>query len=842
MAAEEPSASSQVLPPDVQDTGRGGFRCLLCGVSIPNHPSLIDHLRGRRHTALCVERNRRQQQQEHSVFVSGFSKGTTEEQLKDVFQAISSVKNIVMDKDRGLYAIVEFESQDGVCLALSQTNITLEGQRLKVKPRKKKEFKKKKGGTQRNLQPPDPEALSKLLMRCTDVEDQMKSMVTLCSPSHHESRLRELLLSLLRETFTEFFPGCQLLPFGSSVNGFEISGCDLDLYLELGENDGKEKDDLNRDNEGIEKVDLEVENLEKDVRIEKDQEDSDDLQKDDICSEEEDEIEELMDAGDNENITPGLSLQGLSHEEILNVVERVLRQCVPGVHGVQSVPSARRPVVRFQHKTSGLRGDITLNNRLALRNSSFLRLCSNLDPRVTQLVYTVRYWARMNQLAGNPLGGGPLLNNYALTLLIIFFLQTRSPPVIPSVSQLREMADEAPHMIDGWDCTFSSDPTPVQTDSENQQSLSCLLSEFFSFFSSLELRSNVLCLRDGQVLPLPFSSSPPSWAAGFRFGSLNIQDPFELNHNVCGNVSSRMARRFSSQCTAAAKTCRSPLYHLRSPSRPWGITLILLPPAAGEEKGDGTDISVCIKGASVGNVFVAVKRVLVEVLLCSCEKELGREKAAEKSVGQLDKSKDVAVGESECESEKAVPRLEGLIIGDKVLEITDDNMSEDGKKNESNGRKRENTEEIHSDSKKRRRMEKANRDACANDHNSIVPGQVVCKEEHAAETCTGLSMRVYVWHRVWEGRRKERRSLQGEVAQRIKLETAVSYALSSAKGENKGDKPLIEITVKAQLGSEGNVQLQLTPDADSYGFSTTFFHFLKGFLPSMVKDVLMGED
>lgn len=49
---------------------------------------------------MCEERDKRQQQQERSVFVSGFQKGTTEEQLRDVFEAISPVKNIVMDKDR----------------------------------------------------------------------------------------------------------------------------------------------------------------------------------------------------------------------------------------------------------------------------------------------------------------------------------------------------------------------------------------------------------------------------------------------------------------------------------------------------------------------------------------------------------------------------------------------------------------------------------------------------------------------------------------------------------------------------------------------------------------------
>ncbi|XP_018420817.1 PREDICTED: speckle targeted PIP5K1A-regulated poly(A) polymerase [Nanorana parkeri] len=831
MASEEDEGCS-LLSSDIQPGDRGSFRCLLCGVSVPNRPSLNDHVRGRRHVRMCEERDKRQQQQERSVFVSGFPKGTTEDQLTDVFQSISSVKNIVMDKDRGLYAIVEFENSDGVTATLEEPNIKLEGHQLKVKPREKKEFKKKRTGS-RNLQPPDPEALSKELIHCKDVEDQIKSLVTLCSPSHHEGHLRELLLSLLRETFTEFFPGCQLHPFGSSVNGFEVSGCDLDLYLELGETE-----ELNRKNDDVEDADLKEDYMDKDTKKEGDENEVECLeveeaQRNKINETEEIKHDEEHKHDEDENITPGLSLKGLSNEEILDLVERVLRQCVPGVHGVQTVPSARRPVIRFQHKTSGLRGDITLNNRLALRNSYYLRLCSDLDPRVPQLVYTLRYWARVNQLAGNSLGGGPLLNNYALTLLIIFFLQSRSPLVIPSLSQLRVMAvDEDTHIIDGWDCTFPSDPTQIQP-SKNEQSLGCLLSEFFSFFSSLDLRSSILCPRDGVIITLPFTSPTPSWAEGFRLGPFNVQDPFELSHNVCSNVSLKTARRFSSQCIGAAKTCRSPLYRLRSLSRPWGIVLLLLANTSEGSKKEGIEISIPLTGTSLEAVILAVKRVLVEVLLCSCEEEASLKNRTEKTgggKGEMERSGD--------EGEQAVSHMEGLVIGDE-------SEFKDGMKTESHGRKRESTEEIQNDNK-RRKMEGTNEDAIV-EQDSVLPTQKVHKGQEAKKlkelAKENISLvRLNVWHQVWEGRRRQRRSKCGEVAQKIELETAVSHALSSGAVDGKPCKPLMQITIKTELTNEGNLQLHLTPEVDDYQCSTNFLHFLKGFLPQMVQEVLNGHD
>lgn len=68
---------------------------------------------------------------------------------------------------------MEFEKSDGVSAALEEHDIKLEGQRLKIKPREKKEFKKKRTGS-RNLQPPDPEALSKELIHCKDVSVKRK--------------------------------------------------------------------------------------------------------------------------------------------------------------------------------------------------------------------------------------------------------------------------------------------------------------------------------------------------------------------------------------------------------------------------------------------------------------------------------------------------------------------------------------------------------------------------------------------------------------------------------------------------------------------------------------------
>lgn len=246
--------------------------------------------------------------------------------------------------------------------------------------------------------------------------------------------------------------GCAVMPFGSSVNGFDTRGCDLDLLLDL--EPTKSLQASTRDAPGA-----------------------------------------GSGSGAEDSILSDIDLAATPAPEVLELVATVLRRCVPGVRRVRAVPTARRPVVKFCHKQSGLAGDISIDNRSggvgpgglpvfgdgsfscdasvpAGWHSSTRGSCS-FAPRRTSAcgrwstqcgsgpssrVWQVRAgtsahgqvlpglsvgpWgaALTPSPLGNPSGGGPLLNNYALTLLVLFFLQTRSPPVLPTVARLHDLA------------------------------------------------------------------------------------------------------------------------------------------------------------------------------------------------------------------------------------------------------------------------------------------------------------------------------------------------------------------------------------------------------------------
>lgn len=118
----------------------------------------------------------------------------------------------------------------------------------------------------------------------------------------------------------------------------------------------------------------------------------------------------------------------LSREEQRKAGSRITKQLrtLPKhlVANVLGVLNARVPIVKFIHVKTGLSVDLSFKNKMSVLNTEFIRLCVEADSRIRYVMVGVRYWAARQDLSGGGRGGRTWkITNYALTLLVIFYLQ-----------------------------------------------------------------------------------------------------------------------------------------------------------------------------------------------------------------------------------------------------------------------------------------------------------------------------------------------------------------------------------------------------------------------------------
>lgn len=118
--------------------------------------------------------------------------------------------------------------------------------------------------------------------------------------------------------------------------------------------------------------------------------------------------------------------------------------------------------------------DINVNNSLAIENTRLVKVYVDIDERVRPLAMIIKYWAKSRLL--NDAAGGGTLTSYTWILMVINFLQTRDPPILPSLQQL-------PHrqrLSNGIDVGFCDDIAKLKDfGTKNMETLGSLLYAFF---------------------------------------------------------------------------------------------------------------------------------------------------------------------------------------------------------------------------------------------------------------------------------------------------------------------------------------------------------------------------
>lgn len=307
---------------------------------------------------------------------------------------------------------------------------------------------------------------------------------------------------------------------------------------------------------------------------------------------------------------------------------------------------------------------------------------------------------------------------------------------------------------------------------------------------------------------------------GPKLGPLNLLDPFELSHNVAGNLNERSLRSFQTECQEAEKYCRSLQYQRKSTKgKSWGLVRLFTPHGGGPHaETEQLTIDIPFKMASfpealrdqlhmAGDGFrslwfqkvcSAAQKVFQSVLRCELIQQTDTVFAEEMGapLALLNTSSD------SVESQNEACPLGTAVVGAKrpLSSGSDASVSPQGKKPRFT---------------KRAKPE--------------FPHWVFVQK-----------------HMVWAGRRKVRRELMKDTESRpegscMELESQVTAHIVEKEPHLK--EPL-EVKVQPEVvgGTESTrAVLKLEPTNDKTGVFHDFFHFLEAFLPKMVETLLEKE-
>ncbi|TMS09295.1 Poly(A) RNA polymerase, mitochondrial [Larimichthys crocea] len=408
------------------------------------------------HKSLYALQAERQGQAERSVLISYHSRINEKKFLKYLSKH-GDINKYFFYESYGIYAVVEFGSREGVASLLEEASIPsvnheamvpFKSRLLSLRNLGSADSPNQQSGPQCQPQTTVPiNQLIQTLSKEGSIDQQVTSLTEAYQLTEENSRLRFLVCSLLKDIAAAYFPECTVRPFGSSVNGFGKLGCDLDMILDLDGISGR-KTKMPRSGLSLEY--------------------------------------QLKRANSERSAT----------QSILSVIGECVDQFGPGCVGVQKILNARCPLLRFAHQPSGFQCDLTANNRVAIKSTELLYLYGELDPRVRHLVFTVRCWARTHGITSSI--PGAWISNFSLTVMVLFFLQRRSPPIIPTLDHLKDLAGPADKsVIEGNDCTFVSDFSKIQLES-NTETLEQLLHEFFEFYATFPVQQDVHKYQKGQ--------------------------------------------------------------------------------------------------------------------------------------------------------------------------------------------------------------------------------------------------------------------------------------------------------------------------------------------------------
>ncbi|CAF1021580.1 unnamed protein product [Brachionus calyciflorus] len=547
--------------------------CSLCKLEFTNEDQLKQHLEGKRHKKLETIRDERENSARRSIFVSNLKKDTFIKQLEEHFSHYGKISKIVTDNEKNAYAIIEYEDEKSVEQALEIKEHKLNGKNLKVSRRELKQFVSKIASSHDKkkelMDKLKEEALTvnTILGKCETFNEQIDKLVEHFRLNENEIKMREEITKKLSDIFSQFWSSSEFRIdlFGSSVTGLACKGSDMDLSIlfnqYLIENQHKQlkqpkvvaKQMKNGKNESSDS-NMETEELEEDVNLEDHEEEI------------EHSLKEVIKSFFNDKKYNEFLKFDVEHQ--IKVLSRIIQRFYYDIKSLKTITNTRCPVVRFHHDKANINCDLSLNNFLAVENSKLLKLYFDMEPELRKLVFVLRYWFKQKNLYSTN-----KFNSYTIIWMILYYLQVKKIGYLPTVDDLSKITSKVVE-IHGWNCAFEEKIDKIKSNFPLQNftplgSINDLLKGFFEFYSQFSFNDKIIQTR-WATLSTDLKKTDLSKLSNF----INIQDPFDLNHNLTFSIPKSTFEKFQLESKGSNELLQYGVEPKRSSTKGWGLILL----------------------------------------------------------------------------------------------------------------------------------------------------------------------------------------------------------------------------------------------------------------------------
>ncbi|KAJ4358855.1 hypothetical protein N0V95_002708 [Ascochyta clinopodiicola] len=212
-----------------------------------------------------------------------------------------------------------------------------------------------------------------------------------------------------------------------------------------------------------------------------------------------------------------------------------------GMERVVCIPQAKVRIVKVWDPELELACDMNVNNVAALENTRMIRTYIQIDERVRPLAMIIKHWTKQRLL--NDAGIGGTISSYTWICLIINFLQTREPPILPALHSLpfREIDRNTGQPSHSG---FADDVDKLRGFGDsNKESIGSLLFHFFRLYGhEIDYEKEAISIRQGKRIPREEKGWHPGGGQKEGTNRLCVEEPFNIERNL-GNSADDYAWR-----------------------------------------------------------------------------------------------------------------------------------------------------------------------------------------------------------------------------------------------------------------------------------------------------------